>query len=127
MEKSTSWTRSMRSPATPPAPTSSIPVSSTALIGLMPGDVGALVTCFEYVLTRLAITALHVDDEIFCSASLVIPDKAGRILNIAGWTGASNFGIRLLTPSGSFGEQGTTDWEQDPANIALQVRALSMY
>jgi hypothetical protein len=67
--------------------------------------------------------ALHVVDEVFCSASLVLPDKAGRIMNIAGWTGASTFGIRLLTPSGTFGVQGTTDWEQDPQNVALQVRA----
>ena len=64
---------------------------------------------------------MHVLDEIFCSASLVLPDKTGRILNIAGWSDAANFGIRLLTPSGSPGVPGTTDWEQDPANIALQV------
>jgi hypothetical protein len=64
---------------------------------------------------------MHVLDEIFCSASLVLPDKTGRILNIAGWSDAANFGIRILTPSGSPGVQGNTDWEQDPANIVLQV------
>ena len=64
---------------------------------------------------------MHVNDEIFCSASLVLPDKAGRILNVAGWSGDANFGIRLLTPSGSFGVQGTTDWEEDLTNAALQV------
>jgi hypothetical protein len=69
-------------------------------------------------------SALHVLDEIICSASLVLPDKAGRIINISGWTGASTVGLRFLTPSGTFGVQGNTDWEQDPANIVLQVRAL---
>ena len=64
---------------------------------------------------------MHVLDEIFCSASLVLPDKTGRILNIAGWSDSANFGIRLLTPSGSLGVQGTSDWEQDPTNIVLQV------
>jgi hypothetical protein len=54
----------------------------------------------------------------------VLPDKAGRIINISGWTGASTVGLRFLTPSGTFGVQGSTDWEQDPANIVLQVRTL---
>src|SRR5262245_20357764 len=67
---------------------------------------------------------MHVLDEIFCSASIVLPDKTGRILNIAGWSDAANFGIRLLTPDGSFGVQGTKDWEQDPTNIVLQVSLL---
>jgi hypothetical protein len=70
----------------------------------------------------ILVKALHVVDEVFCAASLVLPDKAGRILNIAGWTGPSTFGIRVLTPSDTPGVQGTTDWEQDPQNVALQVR-----
>ena len=42
-------------------------------------------------------------------------------MNIAGFTGSSYVGVRLLTPSGTFGVQGDTDWEQDPNTIALQV------
>jgi hypothetical protein len=28
---------------------------------------------------------MHVQSDIFCSASLVLPDKAGRQINIGGW------------------------------------------
>jgi hypothetical protein len=63
---------------------------------------------------------MHVNDEIFCSASLVLPDKAGRILNIAGWSDAALYGVRLLTPSGSPGVPGNTDWQEDLNNAALQ-------
>ena len=56
----------------------------------------------------------------------MLPDKAGRIVNIAGFTGSSYVGVRLLTPSGTLGVQGDTDWEQDPNNIALQVRSISI-
>jgi hypothetical protein len=63
---------------------------------------------------------LHVNDEIFCSASLVLPDKTGRILNIAGWSDSALYGVRLLTPSGDLGVQGNTDWQEDLNNAALQ-------
>jgi hypothetical protein len=63
---------------------------------------------------------LHVQDEIFCSADLVLPDKAGRLLNIGGWSDTALQGVRLMTPSGSFGVQGNTDWEEDLANAELQ-------
>ena len=53
---------------------------------------------------------------------MVLPDKAGRILNIAGWSDAALYGVRLITPSGELGQQGNTDWEQDLNNAALQVR-----
>lgn len=63
---------------------------------------------------------MHVNDEIFCSASLVLPDKAGRIINIAGWSDAALYGVRLLTPDGSPGVPGTSDWQEDENNAALQ-------
>lgn len=59
---------------------------------------------------------MHVNDEIFCSASLVLPDKAARILNIGGWSDAALLGVRLLTPSLT----GPTDWEQDGGSALLQ-------
>jgi hypothetical protein len=63
---------------------------------------------------------LNVDDEIFCSASLVLPDKAGRIINIAGWSDSALYGIRLLTPDGKPGVPGINDWQEDMTNAALQ-------
>jgi hypothetical protein len=57
--------------------------------------------------------SLNVQDEIFCSASLILPDKAGRILDIGGWSDSALYGVRLLTPSGGPGVPGTTNWEED--------------
>jgi hypothetical protein len=59
---------------------------------------------------------MHVQDEIFCSASLVLPDKTARILNIGGWSDDALLGIRMLTPSLT----GPTDWQQDAGNAKLQ-------
>jgi hypothetical protein len=64
---------------------------------------------------------LQVEDEIFCSASLVLPDVAGRILNIAGWSDSALLGVRLLTPDGAPGVPSVNDWEEDENNAALQV------
>lgn len=38
--------------------------------------------------------SMHVSSDIFCSASLTLPDKAGRQINIGGWALGSTFGIR---------------------------------
>lgn len=56
-----------------------------------------------------------------------MPDKAGRQINVAGWAEESNFGIRLYTPSGSAGVNGTTDWEENVNELALQVCGLIHY
>jgi hypothetical protein len=69
---------------------------------------------------------MHVQDEIFCSASLVLPDKSGRILNIGGYSDVALFGVRILTPSGTAGVQGTSDWQEDQTNVALQVTVLKV-
>jgi hypothetical protein len=37
---------------------------------------------------------MHVNTDIFCSASLTLPDKAGRQINIGGWALGATFGIR---------------------------------
>jgi hypothetical protein len=65
---------------------------------------------------------MHVKSDVFCSAAVVLPDKAARILNVGGWSLTSTFGIRLYTPDGSPGVNGTNDWEEDPKNLQLQVR-----
>lgn len=62
---------------------------------------------------------LHVKSDIFCSAGVTLPDKAGRQLNIGGWAGASTYGVRLYTPSGSPGVAGTTDWQENVNEVSL--------
>lgn len=64
---------------------------------------------------------LHVKTDIFCAAMLTLPDKAGRILNVGGWSLDSLEGVRLLTPSGSPGVRGTTDWEENVDVLSLQI------
>ena len=67
---------------------------------------------------------MHVKSDVFCSASIVLPDKGARILNIGGWSVNSLYGIRLYTPDGSPGVNGTNDWEEDYDELKLQVRIL---
>ncbi|KAI0287168.1 copper radical oxidase [Russula brevipes] len=64
---------------------------------------------------------MHVKSDVFCSAAVVLPDRAARILNVGGWSLTSTFGIRLYTPDGSPGVNGTNDWEEDPNNLQLQT------
>lgn len=64
---------------------------------------------------------MHVKTDVFCSGSVTLPDKAGRLINVGGWSLISTFGIRLYTPSGSAGVNGTTDWEENADELALQV------
>jgi hypothetical protein len=64
---------------------------------------------------------MHVKTDVFCSAAVVLPDKFARILNAGGYSGESNFGIRLYAPDGSAGVNGTNDWEEDPGSLELQV------
>ena len=63
---------------------------------------------------------MHVKTDVFCSASLVLPDKAGRQINIGGWSLQSTFGIRLYWPDGSTGVNGTNDWQENGSELALQ-------
>lgn len=66
-----------------------------------------------------AMTGLQTD--VFCSAGLTLPDKAGRQLTVGGWAGNANYGIRLYTPDGSDGVKGVNGWVEDPARLQLQV------
>ncbi|KAJ3318084.1 hypothetical protein HDU76_000940, partial [Blyttiomyces sp. JEL0837] len=70
---------------------------------------------------RVAFREMHVSTDVFCSAGLMLPDAKGRILNVGGWADVSLEGVRLYTPTGSAGVNGTTDWEEDVAKLHLQV------
>ncbi|KAH9979503.1 copper radical oxidase [Lactifluus volemus] len=63
---------------------------------------------------------MHVKTDVFCSAALVLPDKAARILNIGGYSLTSTFGIRFYNPDGGPGINGTNDWEENPTELVLQ-------
>ena len=65
---------------------------------------------------------MHVKTDVFCSGAVVLPDKAGRILNVGGWSLTSTFGVRLYAPDGSPGVNGTNDWEENANELSLQVR-----
>ena len=71
----------------------------------------------------LAWREMHVETDGFCSSAVVLPDKAARILNAGGYSSQSTFGLRLYSPDGSAGMNGTNDWEEDPNNFHLQVGA----
>ncbi|KAL8845523.1 MAG: hypothetical protein Q9176_000159 [Flavoplaca citrina] len=51
---------------------------------------------------------------------MTLPDKAGRQINVGGWSGTSTFGIRLYTPDGSPGTASINDWQENAAEIKLQ-------
>ena len=66
---------------------------------------------------------MHIKTDMFCSAGIVLPDKAARILNVGGWSQSSASGLRLYSPDGSAGVNGTNDWEENPDIFRLQVGA----
>lgn len=66
-----------------------------------------------------AFRELRLKTDAFCSASLVLPDKAGRQINIGGWSVDSLYGVRLFTPELGLGKNGTHDWEEDVTKLAL--------
>ena len=65
------------------------------------------------------MTGLQTD--VFCSAGLTLPDKAGRQLSVGGWAGSSNFGVRLYLPDGSAGVPGVNEWVENPTRLQLQT------
>jgi hypothetical protein len=64
---------------------------------------------------------LHLKTDVFCSAGVILPDKAGRQLNVGGWSGASTFGVRLYWPDGSPGVWGQHDWQENVQELSLQA------
>jgi len=67
----------------------------------------------------MAWRPLHVKSDIFCSATVTLPDKAGRQLNIGGWAGASTYGVRIYWPDGSPGVPGVNDWQENVNEVSL--------
>ena len=64
---------------------------------------------------------MHVKTDVFCSASITLPDKAGRQLNIGGWSGDSTYGIRIYWPDGSPGVASKNDWQENVQDVKLQT------
>lgn len=64
---------------------------------------------------------MHVKTDVFCSAGLTLPDRAGRQINIGGWSGPSTFGIRIYWPNGSPGVTSTNDWQENVNELSLQA------
>jgi hypothetical protein len=61
-----------------------------------------------------------IKTDIFCAAGLTLPDRAGRQINIGGWSTDSLFGVRIYWPDGSAGVNGTNDWQEDVNSVKLQ-------
>lgn len=59
--------------------------------------------------------------DVFCAASLTLPDRAGRVINVGGWSGDSLFGLRLYWPDGKLGTDGKNDWQEDFNALSLQT------
>ncbi|KAJ2982466.1 hypothetical protein NUW58_g6433 [Xylaria curta] len=63
---------------------------------------------------------MHLKTDVFCSAGVILPDKAGRQLTVGGWSLDSTYGVRLYTPDGSDGVKGVNDWEENVNTLKLQ-------
>lgn len=66
-----------------------------------------------------AFRELQLKTDVFCSASLVMPDRVGRQINIGGWAGEDLHGVRLFTPDGALGTPGTNQWEENVDILSL--------
>jgi len=64
---------------------------------------------------------MHIKTDVFCSGSIILPDLGARQINVGGWSLASTFGVRLYTPDGSPGVNGTNDWEENVDELSLQA------
>ena len=69
----------------------------------------------------LAWREMHVKSDVFCSGSIILPDKGARQINVGGWSDKSRYGVRLYYPDGSPGVNGTHDWEENVNELTLQV------
>ncbi|KAH7126789.1 hypothetical protein B0J11DRAFT_526490 [Dendryphion nanum] len=64
---------------------------------------------------------MSVKTDVFCSASITLPDKAARQLNVGGWALDSTFGVRLYWPDGSPGVWGKNNWQENVEQLSLQA------
>ncbi|KAI0966839.1 WSC domain-containing protein [Xylaria arbuscula] len=62
---------------------------------------------------------MHLKTDVFCSAGVILPDKAGRQLTVGGWSLDSTYGIRLYAPDGSPGVPGVNDWQENVSELKL--------
>ncbi|PNY24742.1 fungistatic metabolite [Tolypocladium capitatum] len=69
---------------------------------------------------KAAWRPMHVKTDIFCAGGTTLPDRAGRQLNVGGWSGDSTYGVRLYTPDGSAGVPGKNDWQENVNVLKLQ-------
>lgn len=69
---------------------------------------------------NVAFREMNVATDVFCGATVILPDRAGRQLNIGGWSLDSTFGVRLYAPDGVPGVNGTNDWEEHWNELHLQ-------
>lgn len=76
---------------------------------------------YELDIQSKTFRTLHIKTDVFCAAGVTLPDKAGRQLNIGGWSGDSTYGTRLYWPNGSPGVPGTHDWEENVSVLKLQA------
>jgi hypothetical protein len=75
---------------------------------------------FEFDYSTNTYRELALKTDVFCSASFTLPDKAGRIINIGGWSAESVYGIRFFTPDSPQGvDNGTNVWEEDYTKLRL--------
>ncbi|KAJ6479649.1 copper radical oxidase-like protein [Mycena sanguinolenta] len=63
---------------------------------------------------------MHLKSDVFCSGSIILPDIGARQLNVGGWSLQSTQGVRLYTPDGAPGVNGTNDWEENFEELHLQ-------
>ncbi|KAI4254185.1 MAG: hypothetical protein LQ352_003232 [Teloschistes flavicans] len=88
------------------------PANSTGAFELDPSQVGNFSAAWR--------TLKGLKTDVFCSAGLVLPDKVGRQITVGGWSGTSNFGVRLYWPDGSPGNKSVNDWQENASQISLQ-------
>jgi len=69
---------------------------------------------------------MHVQTDLFCGSNLVLPDKAARQITLGGYNGVALSGVRLYTPDGGPGVNGTNDWQENSQTLHLQVRLILM-
>ena len=62
-----------------------------------------------------------IKTDVFCSAGLTLPDKAGRQINVGGWSADSLYGIRFFTPDGAPGTTSVNTWQENVNEVKLQT------
>lgn len=82
---------------------------------------------YELDLTQIDVfesawrTMAQPQSDVFCSGGVTMPDRKGRQINVGGWAGESNYGVRMYLPDGSPGVKGTNQWVEDKVHLKLQV------